>query len=75
MFGKAIKKTIVIEGMHCSHCSGRVKEALEAVEGVKAAKVSHESGKAEVKLSHEVPDDTLMQAVNAQGFDAVRVER
>jgi len=73
MFG-SIKKTMTINGMHCGHCSARVKAALEAVDGVKSAKVSHEDGTAELKLSHEVAPELLMQAVNDQGFEAVEVE-
>ena len=34
MFGRKITKTILIEGMHCGHCSKRVEEALKSLNGV-----------------------------------------
>ena len=45
-----MEKTLKIEGMMCTHCSGRVKKALEEVPGVLSAEVSHESGTAVVTL-------------------------
>ncbi len=32
----AMKKTMMIEGMMCAHCSGRVEKALNAIDGVTA---------------------------------------
>ena len=31
-----MKKTMIVEGMSCGHCSARVEKALNALEGVKA---------------------------------------
>lgn len=61
-------KTLKIEGMMCGHCEAHVKGALEALDGVTEAQVSHETGTAVVTLSHEVADDTLKAAVEAQGY-------
>ncbi len=61
-------KTLKIEGMTCGHCEAHVKGALEALDGVTGAQVSHETGTAVVTLSHEVADDTLKAAVEAQGY-------
>ena len=44
-------KTITIEGMMCTHCSGHVTKALEGIAGVEKADVSHETGKAIGKLT------------------------
>lgn len=63
-----MKKTITIEGMMCSHCSGRVKDALAALDGVSSAEVSHETGKAEVTLSAAVADEVLTKAVTDAGY-------
>ena len=63
-----MKKTITIEGMMCSHCSGRVKDALAALDGVSSAEVSHETGKAEVTLSAAVADEVLTKAVIDAGY-------
>ena len=61
-------KTLKIEGMMCGHCEAHVKGALEALDGVTEAQVSHETGTAVVTLSHEVAEDTLKAAVEAQGY-------
>ena len=45
-----------------------MKGALESLDGVTEAQVSHETGTAVVTLSHEVADDTLKAAVEAQGY-------
>ena len=65
---RPMEKTLKIEGMMCPHCSGRVKTALEALPGVTEAVVSHETGTAIVKLSADVPTETLAAAVTAQGY-------
>ena len=66
-----MEKLMKIDGMMCSHCSGRVKKALEAVEGVEEAVVSHENGTAVVKCADSVTDATLKEAVENQGFDVI----
>lgn len=74
MFGKKIKKTIKIDGMHCSHCSGAVSEALNALDGVKA-KVSLEDACAYVTVSEgSYNEDALKKAVSDAGFTAVSIE-
>ncbi len=60
--------TLKIEGMMCPHCSGRVKTALEAIGGVEKAVASHESGTAVVTLHGDVSEQTLRDAVTAQGY-------
>lgn len=66
-----MQKTLKIEGMMCTHCSGRVKKALEDLPGVLSAEVSHESGTAVVTLSTPVDDATLKKAVEDQGYQVV----
>lgn len=63
-----MSKTLKIEGMMCGHCEAHVKGALEALDGVTGAQVSHETGTAVVTMSHEVAEDTLKAAVEAQGY-------
>ena len=55
---KTMQKTLKIEGMMCTHCSGRVKKALEELPGVVSAEVSHENGTAVVTMSAPVDDAT-----------------
>ena len=66
-----MEKTMKIEGMMCTHCSGRVKKALEEVPGVLSAEVSHESGTAVVTLDAPVDDAVLKKAVEEQGYQVV----
>lgn len=61
-------KTIKIEGMMCTHCSGRVKKALEEIDGVKSADVSHETGEAKVETTKDVPVSVLTKAVEDAGY-------
>lgn len=64
-----MKKVITIEGMMCSHCTGRVQKALEAVEGVAAVVMSLENKTAEVELKSEVSDEVLAAAVAEAGYE------
>ena len=68
---KTMQKTLKIEGMMCTHCSGRVKKALEELPGIVSAEVSHESGTAVVTMSAPVDDATLKKAVEDQGYQVV----
>lgn len=63
-----MKKEMLIEGMSCSHCSGRVEKALNAVEGVKAT-VDLEAKTAYLDLDREVSDEALTQAVTEAGYE------
>ena len=69
-----MKKEIIIEGMMCAHCSGRVKQALEALEGVSFADVSHEKGNAVVTFSKEVSDKAISEAVSGQGYTVKEIK-
>ena len=71
---KTMTKTMKIEGMMCGHCEARVKKALEALAEVKEAKVSHESGTAEVTLESEVADDVLKKAVEDQDYKVTDIQ-
>ena len=64
-----MKRTIVIEGMMCSHCTGRVKKVLEALQGVQEAEMSLEQKTAQVECSGNVSDEELKKAVNDAGYE------
>ena len=66
----AIKKSYDVTGMHCEKCVARVKKAIEGIDGVRAAKVTLEPGSALVKMDKELPDSTIIAAVEAEGFGA-----
>lgn len=67
--------TITIEGMMCGHCEEHVKKALESLEGVAEAVASHEKGTAVVKLSGDVPNEALTQAVVDAGYEVTGISR
>ena len=71
---KIMEKTLVIEGMMCPHCSGRVHDALEANDAVASAVVSHESGTAVVTLAAEISDEALTKIVTDAGYKVVEVK-
>ena len=71
---KSMTKKMVIEGMMCGHCSGRVKKVLEALPQVEEAVVSHEEGTAIVTLTEEVADDVLRKAVEDQDYKVISME-
>ena len=71
---KTMEKTLVIEGMMCPHCSGRVKEALEANDAIADAVVSHETGTAVVTLAAEISDEALAQIVIDAGYKVIEVK-
>lgn len=62
-------KKMLIEGMMCGHCTGRVQKALEALEGVKAVTMSLEEKSALVELGAEVADEVLTGAVTEAGYE------
>ncbi len=66
--GKTVEKTLTIEGMMCGHCEARVKKCLEELPGVESADVSHEKGTAVVRLSADVADEVLKNAVEGAGY-------
>ena len=66
-----MEKTIHIEGMMCPHCEANVKGTLEAFDEVIEAVVSHEAGTAIVKLSADIDDAKLKEAIEAKGYKVV----
>ena len=71
---KTMEKTMEIKGMMCGHCEARVKKCLEALDGVAEAVVSHEKGTAVVKLTADVPDEVLKNAVEAQDYEVLAIK-
>lgn len=71
---KFMEKTIVIEGMMCPHCSGRVQQALDANDAIANAVVSHETGTAVVTLAAEISDEALAQIVTDAGYKVIEVK-
>ena len=68
-----MKKTMIIEGMMCAHCTGRVQKALEEIGGVESVSMSLEEKSAEIMLTEEVSDDVLKAAVTEAGYEVVEI--
>jgi len=67
-----LEKTMIIKGMSCGHCSARVEKVLNAIDGVEAV-VDLESNSATIKLSAEVSNEVLKNAVDGIGYEVVEV--
>ena len=68
------KKIINIEGMHCMHCASSVEKTIGSLENVKSAKVNLDKKTCTAKLSGDVSDETLSQAVKELGFEVISIE-
>jgi len=71
---KAMTKTMIIEGMMCTHCTGRVEQVLSALEGVSAVEMSLEGKSATLTLTKPVDDKVLTDAVTEAGYQVVSVQ-
>ena len=68
-----MKVTMKIDGMMCTHCTGRVDQVLNAIDGVSAT-VSLEDKAAYLEITGEVSRDVLVKAVTDAGYTVVSVE-
>ncbi|MDE7332434.1 MAG: heavy metal translocating P-type ATPase [Lachnospiraceae bacterium] len=70
---RKMKKTMIIEGMMCGHCTGRVQKALEEINGVESVTMSLENKTAEIVLGGQVADDALKAAVTEAGYEVTDI--
>ena len=66
-----IEKTYKISGMMCAHCEAHVKEALEALPGVAEATASCLHDTAVVKMTEEIPEETIREAIEKAGYNLI----
>jgi len=64
---------LLIEGMTCASCSGRVERALSKVPGVRSVSVNFASERAVVEMVGHPDPGPLLQAVNNAGYSAREV--
>ncbi len=65
------RSTLMVTGMTCAACSGRVQRALEREEGVRSAHVNLMTGQAEIVYQPDVVSpDALVSVVTATGYGA-----
>ena len=69
---KTMEKTVLIEGMMCTHCSGRVEKALNAIPGV-TARVDLEGKCAHCTCESGVTEDMLRSAVTDAGYEVTGI--
>ena len=67
-------KTMIIEGMMCHHCTGRVEKTLAAIDGVAAVEMSLEGKSATLTLEKELDNQVLTDTVTEAGYQVVSVE-
>ena len=65
-------KKVLIDGMMCGHCSGRVEQALNNIDGVKAS-VNLKKKTATVK--GDVSDDTIKKVITEAGYTVVEIKQ
>ena len=62
------EKTFGVAGMMCAHCEARVKKALEEIEGVAEAVPSCLYDNVKVKMTAQVSDEAIKEAVEKAGY-------
>lgn len=70
---KVVKKQIIVEGMSCVRCQGRVEKALHALEGVEAS-VNLQEKTVYVTLTTPISDDKLKEAITHAGYEVVSIQ-
>lgn len=71
---RKMNKVVMIEGMMCGHCTGRVQKALEEISGVESVTMSLENKSAEVVLNGQVTDEMLKAAVTEAGYEVIEIK-
>ncbi len=69
-----MKKKIMIEGMSCGHCTGRVEKTLKEQEAVKEVTVDLAGKHAIVELSKDLSDETIKELIDDAGYDVISIE-
>lgn len=68
-----MKKMILIEGMSCHHCTGRVERALNELEGVTVESISVDEKNAVIALEKDVDEKIIRDTVDEAGYDVVDI--
>ncbi len=63
-----MKKKLLIDGMSCGHCSGRVKKYLEGTDGVTDVDVSLDNKEATFSCPENTDFDIIIKDINGFGF-------
>ena len=67
-----LKEKLMVNGMSCAHCEGRVNTLLEGLEGVKSVKASAKKNEVVIKFDEtKIELSTLKAKINETGFEVV----
>ncbi|MFN8577493.1 MAG: heavy metal-associated domain-containing protein [Candidatus Sericytochromatia bacterium] len=67
--------TLLIEGMHCQSCVGKVQDSLKQLENIENVSVDLNSGKADLSFNGDLPTEkTLRRAIDKTGFTLVEIK-
>jgi copper ion binding protein len=69
-----MKKMILIEGMSCNHCTGRVERALNEIDGVNVESMSVDEKNAVITLEREIDEKLIRDAVDDAGYDVIEIK-
>lgn len=64
--------TYTVTGMTCSHCESAVRAALEPLPGITSVEASAEAGTVVVQSESLISDETIIAAIEEEGYNAVR---
>jgi len=68
-----MKKMILIEGMSCKHCTGRVEKELSKIDGVTVDSSSVDEKNVIISLHKEVDEALIRNAVDEAGYDVIEI--
>jgi len=69
-----MKKKIMIEGMSCGHCSGRVEKMLKEQDAIKDVTVDLAGKNAIVELTANLSDDVIKEIIDDAGYEVTGIE-
>lgn len=68
---ESAQRQFAVKGMTCASCAGRVEKSLLKVPGVLSASVNLATEQVSLRVTAAVSDDSLLQAVNAAGYELI----
>lgn len=68
-----MKKTLIVEGMTCSHCENAVKNELRELPEVLDVRVDLAEKKVEVEGS-DLVDKRLKEAIDEAGYEVISID-
>lgn len=73
MFGKKVKKVVIIDGMMCEHCKVKVEKSLLELEGVVKVKVSLKDKMATIYSKNNISNDDIISAIEKLDYKVTSV--